>query len=116
METVETQYAEAIPYFRGMYLFLSNFHEEPVAYDGVAYPSAENAYQAQKTSDQKVRQAFRDPALSPGMAKALGRSLKIRDDWDQIKDQIMLEIVRSKFSEMNQKLRTKLGHWNKILV
>ncbi len=41
------------------------------------------------------------------MAKRYGRSLSLRTDWNQVKDQIMLDIVRSKFS--NPRLRSALS-------
>lgn len=88
---------EAIPYFRGEYQFLSNFAIAIVHYDGFNWPSAENAYQAMKTLDPKIRTEFRSPAMSPAMAKRYARTLKLREDWDQVKDGIMLDIVREKF-------------------
>lgn len=102
---MDANYIELIPYFTGEYRFLSNFYEVPVAY-GAWYPNAECAYQAQKTTDMKLREVFQN--LSAYAAKSLGRSLKLRDDWEQVKDQEMLAIVRRKFQQPT--LREKLGH------
>lgn len=99
-EDIEFEYTETIPYFLGVYSFLSNFHVQPVVYGGIEYPSAENAYQAQKTLDKHIRKDwFASPLMKPGEAKRFGRSVLLRPDWEQVKDQIMLEIVRAKFSD-----------------
>ena len=37
--------------FRGTKYFLSNFYECKIKYEGIEYPSVENAYQASKTND-----------------------------------------------------------------
>jgi len=36
---------------------------------------------------------------SPGAAKKYGRSFPLRADWETVKDQIMLEALRAKFSQ-----------------
>ncbi len=61
------------------------------------YPSVEHAYQAAKTLDNSSRQIIQDLS-SPGAAKKLGRTFKLRDDWDKIKLDIMYELVKEKFS------------------
>lgn len=39
--------------FRNEFLYLSNFYEAPVAYNGLTYQNNEAAFQAQKTLDEK---------------------------------------------------------------
>lgn len=97
---------EAIRYFKGEYQFLSNFYLTPVIYEGFEYPSSENAFQAMKVLDEKIRAEFRSRNMSPGMAKRYARTLVLRPDWESIKDQVMLDVVRSKFT--NPRLRSKL--------
>lgn len=82
--------------FRGKYFFLSNFYELPIAYNGISYLNNESAFQAQKTLDDEVRKKFSN--LNPSDAKRMGRHVKLRTDWEQIKDQIMYEIVKKKFT------------------
>jgi ribA/ribD-fused uncharacterized protein len=95
--------------FTGENSFLSNFFIVPVIYDGDEYPSSENAYQAAKT-DQSSRHFFKYDSVTPAMAKRYGRKLKLRSDWNQVKDGIMLEIVRSKFTNLElQVLLTQTG-------
>ena len=37
--------------------------------------------------------------MSPGEAKSAGRRLKLRTDWEKVKDQVMEDLVRKKFSD-----------------
>jgi ribA/ribD-fused uncharacterized protein len=91
--------------FRGEYEFLSNFYPSPVVYDGVRYETVEHAYQAAKTEVPAMRLSIRD-ALSPAIAKKMGRRVRMRWDWDDVKYGIMLGLVRQKFN--NPTLRDKL--------
>lgn len=89
---------EAIRYFQGEYRFLSNFYLTPVPYEGFEYPSSENAFQAAKTLDEKIRAEFRNRNMAPAMAKRFARTLLLRPDWEVVKDLVMLDVVRSKFT------------------
>jgi ribA/ribD-fused uncharacterized protein len=88
--------------FQKEYHFLSNFHEAPVEYDSRIWPSVEHAYQAAKTKD-RVQQMAILQAETPGEAKKLGRKCTVRPDWNEIKFQVMLDIVRQKFKDPDLK-------------
>ena len=81
--------------FRGEYAWLSNAYEFPVTYDGVTYPNAEAAFQAQK--DVSRREEFIH--LTGAKAKNLGRKVNLRPDWEKVKNTIMEEVVRAKFTQ-----------------
>jgi len=107
--------------FTGEYRWLSNFWLQPVEYEGTLYPSVEHAYQAAKSFDIETRERFQDIMLKPGEAKRLGRRVNIRSDWEQVKLQVMLELLRKKFSDpgLKAKLLATAGqqliegnHWN----
>lgn len=83
--------------FRGKYSFLSNFYSTRVVYNGIVYTNTEAAFQAQKSLDPDVRMVFAN--LNASQAKKLGRSIQLRPDWEEVKDQIMYEIVYEKFSQ-----------------
>jgi ribA/ribD-fused uncharacterized protein len=87
--------------FEGRYRFLSNFHPALVLYEGIAYRSVEHAFQAAKTKDSMLRIAIAS-IPSPGAAKRAGNKLILRGGWDDMKDQIMLDLVRIKFSPADQ--------------
>lgn len=44
--------------FRDEYFFLSNFYPVEIKLDGIVYPNAEAAFQAQKTLDVEERRKF----------------------------------------------------------
>lgn len=88
---------EKIYEFRGDYNFLSNFHSCEVEYEGIVYPSVENAFQAAKTLDREERLQF--TSVKPGIAKRLGRRVILRPDWEKVKVGIMKELLRKKFSQ-----------------
>lgn len=91
--------------FKDDYFFLSNFYEVPVEYDGLKYGSSESAFQAQKCEFPAKRVEFQN--LNPSKSKALGRKVTLREDWDEVKNRVMLEIVRNKFKQ-NPELKEKL--------
>lgn len=101
--------------FFGEYRWLSNFELTPCSYQCIAYPSAENAYQAAKVVSIH-RDAFR--TCTPAQAKRLWknpkfiRSTKTEEGWNEARHDIMLGIVVSKFLN-NPQLKEKLietGH------
>lgn len=81
--------------FRYEFAFLSNFYECDVTYNGVTFCNSEAAFQAQKSLDINERNCF--AALDPSEAKRRGRNVKLRSDWEAVKDDIMLNIIRAKF-------------------
>jgi ribA/ribD-fused uncharacterized protein len=91
------------------YAFLSNFYpSEIVILDGMepkTYSTVEHAYQTAKTLDKEEREKIRT-ASTPGLAKSMGQKCKLRDDWEEVKDKIMLFCLKKKFEipELKQKL------------
>ena len=100
MTTIST-----IDSFRGKYYFLSNFFPAEVTYNGLTYQNNEAAFQAQKTYSKEERIEF--TTLEPRDAKRRGRRVRLRKEWEQVKDRIMEEIVRAKFSQ-NEELKEQL--------
>jgi ribA/ribD-fused uncharacterized protein len=83
--------------FQGPYRFLSNFWPAEVEFEGLKYPTVEHAYQSAKTLDMNERK--RIAALpTPAEAKSAGRALKLRDDWERVKFDVMEQCVRYKFT------------------
>lgn len=92
--------------FAGSYRFLSNFFPAPVMFEDHEYPTVEHAFQAAKTTSEKERRAIRSQS-TPGRAKAHGRKVELREDWERVKLDIMYQLVRFKF-ETNPELCAKL--------
>ena len=92
--------------FKEEYRFLSNFYQSPVTLDGLTYPNAEAAFQAQKCAkeEDKVKYTL---VKNPVVAKRMGKKEpNLPENWREISYGIMLEIIRAKFSlpEMKEKL------------
>ena len=78
----------------------SNFAAFPIDLRGRRWPTSEHYFQAQKfvgtSHEETVRQA-----KSPMIAARLGRSRAhpLRTDWETVKDEIMREALRAKFTQ-----------------
>lgn len=78
------------------YDFLSNFYPSTVRFEGQLYPTVEHAYQAAKSLDSQIRKIILN-AKSPAEAKKLGQGIKVRDDWNLVKVDIMRNLITEKF-------------------
>jgi ribA/ribD-fused uncharacterized protein len=92
---------ERIDRFVGEFAFLSNFAACLVQYadpgeDPVTYPSVEHAFQAAKTTDPDARERLASIG-SPLTAKRLGRRVRMRDGWTDLRFQVMRDLLRQKF-------------------
>lgn len=103
-----------IRYFDGKNRYLSNFYEAPIEYNGLSYKNNEAAFQAQKVLDNETREQFCE--LPPNLAKRLGRKVKLREDWDEVKVDIMKEICRTKFETHPNLMDRLLTTGNRPLV
>lgn len=98
--------------FRDEYYFLSNFSHSPMEYDGIHYQNAEAAFQAQKCVNRAERFAFSN--LNSTEAKKRGRQVSLRPDWENVKVNIMRDVVRAKFvgnKELSRKLLATSGEY-----
>lgn len=91
--------------FKNQYFFLSNFYECPIYYNKLVFCNAEAAFQAQKVIDEKEQYKFIN--LNASQARKLGKTIALREDWEEVKDNIMYEIVKRKFT-VNKELQQKL--------
>ena len=93
--------------FKDEYRWLSNFWYCRVELDGMGYSSVEAAYVAAKTLNTAEREHVRS-LKTPAEAKAYGRTLELRLDWEDVKLDVMLDLLRQKFSSRNYPLLLKL--------
>ena len=84
--------------FSGTNRFLSNFYY----HDGW---TVEHLFQAAKTFDD-VKKARILSAPTAAKAKREGRSAVLRPDWEDVKEEVMLQLLRKKFAipQMRRKL------------
>ncbi len=81
--------------FRGEYRWLSNFAPVEIHYNGKKYQSVEAAYQSAKCDDQ-VWKNFCQRG-TPSDIKRQGKLIALRPDWDEVKYNIMKELITQKF-------------------
>lgn len=74
-------------------------------FDGLSFLNAEAAFHSQKTTDREIKKQF--VGLPPNKAKALGRKVLLRSDWEEVKEEVMYQVVKSKFSQ-NEEMGRKL--------
>lgn len=96
----------SIKRFTGEYKFLSNFYYAKVVYDEMLFETAEHAFQAAKTNIPRLKKFIQDMP-TPGKAKAAGRGVILREDWELVKFSIMREIVKRKFEDPELALKLK---------
>ncbi len=112
---------EKITSFRGEYHFLSNFYQSPFFFQGLTYPNAEAAFQAQKCASEEGKMKY-TLQKNPVRAKQMGKKEPhLPKNWEQISYGIMKEILKAKFSDpvLAEKLKATGGatleeenHWH----
>lgn len=113
-----------IYHFRGEYGWLSNMYNTEVLYQDLKFPASENAFMWEKCRNCKVeiKDTDKDKGLfevgelipwtqycllmPPNIVKIKSREVELRPDWNEIKLQIMYDVLVIKFS--NPVLRQKL--------
>lgn len=78
----------------------SNFSPHPIEIDGKTWPTSEHYFQAQKFVGTKHEEEIR-LAKSPMTAAKMGRdrTKPLRADWETVKDNIMTEALKAKFTQ-----------------
>ena len=97
--------SDVIDHLRGEFDWLSNFFQCQVEFEGMNFSNVEAAFQAAKCLDLKERERFF--GLSGGQSKKLGRRVELRSDWEDVKIDIMRQVLKSKFTQ-NPELGEKL--------
>jgi len=86
--------------------FLSNFYIDNFTWNGKDYKSVEHAYQASKADNESEHEWIRSLDTA-GKAKRNGKLVHLRKDWESVKENIMLELLRIKFSDPELKKKLK---------
>lgn len=88
--------------FKGEYNWLSNMAScKPFIVQGITYNSVENFYQASKTQNVGIK--LKMSKMNPFEARNYGQAITKRNDWEKIKDEIMLFGLKEKFSQPTYK-------------
>ncbi|MDY3556307.1 NADAR family protein [Gemmata sp. JC717] len=101
----------------GEYGCFSNFSRHPVFVRGKRWPTSEHFFQAMKFEGTEHEEQVR-LAKRPMDAANMGRDRKrpLRRDWERVKERIMLDALRAKFTQHEELKAVLLGTGNAILV
>ena len=101
----------------GEYGCFSNFSRHSLFLKGKRWPTSEHYFQAQKFAGTEHEEEIRR-ANKPMLAANMGRDRKrpLRRDWEGVKDRIMLDAVRAKFTQHDDLKAVLLGTGDAQLV
>lgn len=94
----------AIMHFNKEYFFLSNFYEGKIfIYKEHRFQNAEAPFHAEKCISRIKEFEMERPSQS----KKLGRKVLLRNDWEEVKDQVMYDVCYAKFTQ-DENLKSRL--------
>lgn len=101
----------------GEYGCFSNFSKHAIHVKGKRWPTSEHYFQAQKFAGTEHEEAVR-ACKTAREAANMGRSRKLplRRDWEGVKDAVMLEALRAKFTQHKELKEVLLGTGDAKLV
>lgn len=109
---------DKIDRFRSPYGFLSNFYilEKPIAVSdlfggSLAAPTVEHAFimlKSTRPQDRELIASCFSPARAKKLASPKSGKFEIRDNWDEIKLEVMKVLIGIKFSDENPNLKAAL--------
>jgi len=95
----------------------SNFARYPIKLKGKEWITSEHYFQAQKFAGTEYEEIIRN-ADSPMKAAQLGqtRRINIREDWERVKDDVMYDALKAKFTQYSDLKELLLSTGDKILI
>jgi ribA/ribD-fused uncharacterized protein len=100
------------------YKEFSNFYKREIYIDSKSWLFTEAFFQAMKFPDDPAHQAHIRSLTKPKEAKFAGgnRSKKMRDDWDNVREQVLLCALRAKFTQHEDLRKLLLSTGNRELI
>lgn len=77
---------------------LMNFYKAKMVINNKDYATVEHYFQACKATNEQDHEYIRT-APSPKIAKERGQQIKLRSDWEKVKEDVMLVALRAKFTQ-----------------
>jgi N-glycosidase YbiA len=101
----------------GEYGCFSNFSRHTVFLKGKKWRTSEHYFQAQKFAGEPDEEQIR-LAKTPMTAANMGRERKrpLRRDWESVKERVMLDALRAKFTQHDELKAVLLGTGDGVLV
>ena len=100
--------------FRGQHRWLSNFAFGGVNVYGYQFQNREAAFQAMKCEDKQDIIQFLN--MSAKEAKAAGQKVRLRADWEKIKDEVMYTVCKAYFTQCPEEKQKLLSTGKEMLV
>ncbi|MEJ8770835.1 NADAR family protein [Streptococcus sp. HCA-5024] len=99
------------------YGFMSNFAPYPFSDGSKNWPTSEHYFQAQKFLVPLIQEKIRQ-IVSPMDAALEGRNRQnpLRTDWEEVKDKVMLQALRMKFSQNPEIAKGLVATGDAILI
>lgn len=101
--------------FSGDNFFLSNFYFSNINIDNYNFNSVEQYFQWKKCINDIDREKI-IKAKTPSEAKKIGRKVKIRNDWEYVKENVMYNGVKAKFTQNEELAKLLLATEDKELA
>ena len=101
----------------GDYGAFSNFSRHAITLKGKRWPTSEHYFQAQKfagTAHEEEVRACKTPSLAANTGRS--RKLPLRRDWESVKDAVMMDAIRAKFTQHADLRELLLGTGDAELV
>jgi ribA/ribD-fused uncharacterized protein len=92
--------------FQNEYRWLSNFAPVKIKLNGLEFPSVEHAYMSAKSEDEEWKKFCSNQNNTAGDVKRKSRSIALKDNWNEIKLEVMANCIEQKFN--TEPYRTKL--------
>jgi hypothetical protein len=101
----------------GEYGCFSNFSKHPVYLKKKRWPTSEHYFQAQKFAGEPDEEEVR-LAKTAMIAARMGRDRKrpLRRDWESVKERVMLDALRAKFTQHEELKVILLGTGEAVLI
>jgi ribA/ribD-fused uncharacterized protein len=102
--------------FKDEFSFLSNFHPCNVVVDKMVFPSSEHAFMSFKNNSDEWKKECQRFDLTPGKIKRLARKVELVSCWEDIKIDVMMQVVWFKFFQNKDLMEKLLATGNQNLV
>lgn len=103
-----------IEQFRKEYGWLSNFTDVTIVLDDIKYRSVEHAYMSAKSDEKEWKLFCADFNNTASKIKLESKTIKIKQNWNLIKLQVMEDCLRQKFNQ--EPFKTQLINTNDMYI
>jgi len=102
---------------KGTYGCFTNFSKHPIELKGEVWPTTEHYYQAQKFADREHESEIRlSPSAWHAAKRGRERCRPLRDDWEMIKEPVMYDAIKAKFTQHEDARQVLLSTGDDTLI